>query len=151
MGRAPRYRYAVREVRVANGMLTVGLTTFALNNVMRVEVVGVARPQPIGPWVNQVAYPFAILAAVMLLLGLVGMDVAWEAAVAMACAASCSHSAASLAIDALADDRDRLLIDAGGVPPLNGDEVRLPGLVACAADPAVTFQEIGGGSERVGL
>ena len=86
MARAPRYRYAVREVRVANGMLTVGLTTFALSNVMRVEVVGVARPQPIGPWVNQVAYPFAIVAVVMLLLGAVGMPVPWEAALAMACA-----------------------------------------------------------------
>lgn len=86
MGRGPRYKYAVREVRVANGMLTVGLTTFALSNVMRVEVVPVARPQPIGPWVNQVAYPFAIVAVVMLLLRLVGAEVPWEAVVAMACA-----------------------------------------------------------------
>lgn len=86
MVRGPRYKYAVREVRVANGVLTIGLTTFALGNVMRVEVVGVARPQPIGPWVNQVAYPFAIVAVVMLLLRLVGAEVPWEAVVAMACA-----------------------------------------------------------------
>ena len=82
----PRYKYAVREVRVANGMVTIGLTTFALSNVMRVEVISVARPEPIGPWANQVAYPFGILAVVVLLLGLVGADVPWEAALAMACA-----------------------------------------------------------------
>ncbi|PUB24408.1 hypothetical protein C8K30_109157 [Promicromonospora sp. AC04] len=81
-----RYEYAAREVRVANGMLTIGLTTFALSNIVRVEVVGVAKPQPIGPWANQVAYPFGILAVVALLLGLVGAEVPWEAAVALACA-----------------------------------------------------------------
>lgn len=83
MLRGPRYKYAVREVRVANGVLTVGLSTIALSAVMRVEVVGVAKPQPIGPWVNQVAYPFAIVAVVMLLLRMVGAEVPWEAVVAM--------------------------------------------------------------------
>lgn len=83
----PRYRYAVRDVRVANGALTIGLTTFALSNVMRVEVVSVARPQPIGAWANQVAYPFCIIAVVILLLRMVGADaVPWEAALATACA-----------------------------------------------------------------
>lgn len=82
----PRYRYATREVRVANGTLTIGLTTFALSNVMRVEVIGVAKPQPIGAWANQVAYPFCIVAVIVLLLRLVGADVPWEAALAMACA-----------------------------------------------------------------
>lgn len=83
----PRYRYAVRDVRVANGTLTIGLTTFGLSSVMRVEVVGVAKPQPIGEWANQVAYPFLIVAVVVLLLRLVGADgVPWEAALAMACA-----------------------------------------------------------------
>lgn len=83
----PRYKYAVREVRVANGILTIGLTTFALSAVMRVEVIGVAKPQPIGAWANQVAYPFGIVAVVVLLLRLVGADaVPWEAALAMACA-----------------------------------------------------------------
>lgn len=83
----PRYSYAVREVRVGNGMLTIGLTTFALSNVMRVEVYRVAKPEPIGAWANQVAYPFLILAVVALLLGLVGVDgVPWEASLAMACA-----------------------------------------------------------------
>ena len=84
---APRYKYAVREVRVANGTLTIGLTTFALSNVIRVEVVGVARPEPIGAWANQVAYPFGIVAVVVLLLRTVGIDdIPWEAALAMACA-----------------------------------------------------------------
>jgi len=83
----PRYKYAVREVRVANGVLSIGLTTFALSNVMRVEVINVARPQPIGAWANQVAYPFAIVAVIVLLLRMVGADgVPWEAALAMACA-----------------------------------------------------------------
>jgi hypothetical protein len=83
----PRYRYAVREVRVANGMLTIGLTTFALSNVMRVEVIGVAKPQPIGAWANQVAYPFCIVAVIVLLLRMAGADgIPWEAALAMACA-----------------------------------------------------------------
>jgi hypothetical protein len=83
----PRYRYAEREVRVANGMLTIGLTTFALSNVMRVEVIGVAKPQPIGAWANQVAYPFGIIAVIVLLLRLVGAEgVPWEAALAMVCA-----------------------------------------------------------------
>ncbi|MFC8801272.1 hypothetical protein ACFT2C_26360 [Promicromonospora sp. NPDC057138] len=83
----PRYKYAVREVRVANGVLSIGLTTFALSNVMRVEVVGVAKPQPIGAWANQVAYPFAIVAVVVLLLRMAGADgIPWEAAFAMACA-----------------------------------------------------------------
>ncbi|WP_454859183.1 hypothetical protein [Promicromonospora soli] len=83
----PRYKYAVREVRVENGMLTIGLTTFALSSVMRFEVVNVATPRPIGAWANQVAYPFAIVAVIALLLRMVGADaVPWEAAVAMACA-----------------------------------------------------------------
>lgn len=83
----PRYKYAVRDVRIANGTLTIGLTTFALSTVMRVEIVGVARPQPIGAWANQVAYPFGIVAVVALLLRLVGFDdIPWEAALAMACA-----------------------------------------------------------------
>lgn len=83
----PRYKYAVREVRVAKGMLTIGLTTFALSNVMRVEVIGVASPRPIGAWANQVAYPFGIVALIVLLLRMVGADgVPWEAALAMACA-----------------------------------------------------------------
>jgi hypothetical protein len=82
----PRYQYAAREVRIANGMLTIGLTTFALSNVVRVEVVSVAKPQPIGPWANQVAYPFGIVAAIVLLLRLVGADLPWEAALATACA-----------------------------------------------------------------
>ncbi|WP_275003036.1 DUF6232 family protein [Promicromonospora iranensis] len=82
----PRYKYAAREVRVANGTLTIGLTTFALSNVMRVEVVGVARPQPIGAWANQVAYPFCIVAVIVLLLRMVGADIPWEGALAMACA-----------------------------------------------------------------
>ena len=82
----PRYKYAARDVRVANGTLTIGLTTFALSNVMRVEVVAVASPRPIGAWANQVAYPFLIVAVVVLLLRLVGADVPWEAALAMACA-----------------------------------------------------------------
>jgi hypothetical protein len=83
----PRYQYAVREVRIANGMLTIGFTTFALSNIVRVEVVGVAKPQPIGPWANQVAYPFGIVAVIVLLLRLVGADgVPWEAALATACA-----------------------------------------------------------------
>jgi hypothetical protein len=81
----PRYKYAVREVRVAKGMLTIGLTTFALSNVMRVEVINVASPRPIGAWANQVAYPFGIIAVVVLLLRAVGADgVPWEAALAMA-------------------------------------------------------------------
>ncbi|WP_423463397.1 hypothetical protein ACO229_00790 [Promicromonospora sp. MS192] len=83
----PRYRYAVREVRVANGVLTIGLTSFALGNVMRLEVIGVAKPQPIGAWANQVAYPFGIVAVVVLLLRMAGADgIPWEAALAMACA-----------------------------------------------------------------
>ncbi|MCP2264337.1 DUF6232 family protein [Promicromonospora thailandica] len=83
----PRYRYAVREVRVANGVLTIGLTSFALSNVMRLEVITVARPQPIGAWANQVAYPFAIVAVVVLLLRMAGADgIPWEAALAMGCA-----------------------------------------------------------------
>lgn len=82
----PRYKYAARDVRVANGTLTIGLTTFALNTVMRVEIIGVARPQPIGAWANQVAYPFLIVAVVVLLLRIVGVDVPWEAALAMASA-----------------------------------------------------------------
>ena len=83
----PRYTYAARDVRVANGTLTIGLTTFALSNVMRVEVVGVASPKPIGAWANQVAYPFFIVAVIVLLLRLVGADgVPWEAVLAMACA-----------------------------------------------------------------
>ncbi|WP_369375229.1 DUF6232 family protein [Promicromonospora sp. Populi] len=84
MLRGPRYKYAVRDVRVTNGMFTVGLSTFALSAVMRFEVVGVAKPQPIGPWANQVAYPFAIAAVVLLLLRLVGAEVPWEAVVATA-------------------------------------------------------------------
>ena len=82
----PRYSYAARDVRVANGTLTIGLTTFALSNVMRVEVVAVASPKPLGAWANQVAYPFCIVAVIVLLLRLVGADVPWEAALAMACA-----------------------------------------------------------------
>ena len=82
----PRYRYAARDVRVANGTLTIGLTTFALSNVMRVEVISVASPKPIGAWANQVAYPFVIVAVIVLLLRMVGADVPWEAALAMACA-----------------------------------------------------------------
>jgi len=83
----PRYKYAVREVRVENGMLTIGLTTFALSSVMRFEVVHVANPRPIGAWANQVAYPFAIVAVIVLLLRMVGADgIPWEAALAMACA-----------------------------------------------------------------
>jgi hypothetical protein len=83
----PHYKYAVREVRVANGVLTIGLTTFALSNVMRVEVIGVAKPQPIGAWANQVAYPFVIVAVVVLLLRMAGAeDIPWEAAFATACA-----------------------------------------------------------------
>jgi hypothetical protein len=50
-------------------------------------VINVAKPQPIGAWANQVAYPFGIVAVVVLLLRLVGADaVPWEAALAMACA-----------------------------------------------------------------
>jgi hypothetical protein len=86
MGRGPRYKYAVREVKIANGMVTVGLITFALSNVLRFEVVRVAKPEPIGSWANQVAYPFAIVAVVMLLLRLVGAEVPWEGVIAMACA-----------------------------------------------------------------
>ncbi|HEV6952017.1 MAG TPA: hypothetical protein VKY86_02085 [Promicromonospora sp.] len=83
----PRYKYAARDVRVANGVLSIGLTSFALSNVMRLEVIGVARPQPIGAWANQVAYPFGIVAVVVLLLRMAGADgVPWEAAVASACA-----------------------------------------------------------------
>jgi hypothetical protein len=83
----PRYRYAVRDVRVANGVLSIGLTSFALGNVMRVEVIGVAKPQPIGAWANQVAFPFCIAAVVLLLLRMAGADdIPWEAALATACA-----------------------------------------------------------------
>src|SRR5215813_12932606 len=46
-------------------------------------------------------------------------------------------------IDLLADDGDRLLIDACGVPALNGSEVRLAGLIAGAAYPPMPFQKIG--------
>ncbi len=81
-----RYEYAARDVRVANGMLTIGLTTFALSNIVRVEVFRVAKPKPIGPWVNQVAYPFGIAAVIIMVLRLAGVDVPWEAAVAMVCA-----------------------------------------------------------------
>ncbi len=54
-------------------------------------------------------------------------------------------------VDLLADDGDRLLIDAGGVPALNGGEVGLARLIAGAPDPAMTFQEIRGRGERIGL
>src|SRR3989337_3377704 len=56
-----------------------------------------------------------------------------------------------LPIDAPADDGDGLLIDAGGVPALDGGEVLLAGLIARAPDPAVAFEKIGGGGERIGL
>src|ERR1700675_195773 len=61
------------------------------------------------------------------------------------------EGAISSSVDPPADDGDGLLIDAGGVPALNGGEVGLALLVASAPNPAVTFQEIGGGGERVGL
>ena len=83
-----RYEYAVRDVRVARGTLTIGFTTFALSNIVRVEVVDVAtRPRPIGPWANQVAYPFCTVAAILLLLRVLGAEgIPWEAALATASA-----------------------------------------------------------------
>src|SRR5438093_12848067 len=56
-----------------------------------------------------------------------------------------------LSIDAFADDGNRLLIDACGVPPLNRRKIRLARLIAGAAHPAVALQEIGGGGKRIGL
>lgn len=83
-----RYEYAERDVRVARGVLTIGFTTFALSNIVRVEVVDLAtKPRPIGAWANQVAYPFCTVAAIMLLLRVLGADdIPWEAVLATACA-----------------------------------------------------------------
>src|SRR5262245_40764289 len=54
-------------------------------------------------------------------------------------------------VDALANDGDGLLIDAGRVPALDRGKVRLARLVARAPDPAMAFEEIGGRGQRVGL
>ena len=55
------------------------------------------------------------------------------------------------AVDLPRDDGDRLLIDAGRVPALDRGEVGLARLIARARDPAMPFEEIRGGGERVRL
>src|SRR4029078_1537681 len=54
------------------------------------------------------------------------------------------------AVDLLAHQRDRLLIDTGGIPGLDGGEIRLARLVARARAPAMGFQESRGRHQRVG-
>ena len=56
----------------------------------------------------------------------------------------------SAAVDLAAHQRDRLLIDAGGIPGLDGGEVRLARLVARAGAPAMGLQKIRGRVQRVG-
>src|SRR5207247_3048079 len=46
------------------------------------------------------------------------------------------------AVDLPAHQGDRLLIDRGGVPALDRDEVRLSGLIPHAGAPAVALEEI---------
>src|SRR5215217_5105208 len=48
----------------------------------------------------------------------------------------------SAAVDLLADDGDRALINRGRVPGLDGAEVRLPGLVPAAGAPAMALEEV---------
>src|SRR3954449_6682309 len=60
-------------------------------------------------------------------------------------------SGRSAAVDLLADDGDRLLVDLGCVPPLDGGEIRLARLVAGAGDPAMALEESGGRGQGIGL
>src|ERR1700710_3174202 len=53
-------------------------------------------------------------------------------------------------VDLPAHQRDRLLVDAGGVPGLDGGEVGLARLVAAAGPPAVRLQKVRGRIQRVG-
>ncbi len=57
--------------------------------------------------------------------------------------------AALLAVDCLADEGDGLLIDACGVPALDGGIIRLPLLVTRTTLPAMADEEVSGGSQRI--
>src|SRR5262245_14474933 len=62
----------------------------------------------------------------------------------------CDDASPSLpAINLAAHQRDRLLVDAGGVPSLDSGEIRLARLVAGARLPAMGAQEVGGGAQRI--
>ena len=52
-----------------------------------------------------------------------------------------------LAVDLLAHDGNGLLIDGRGVPALDGAIVGLSALIALAALPTVTHEELGGGGK----
>src|SRR5215207_4082946 len=54
------------------------------------------------------------------------------------------------AVDLPAHQRDRFLIDACGIPGLDGGEVRLARLVARARAPAMGFQKVRGRGQRIG-
>src|SRR5438477_9070683 len=54
------------------------------------------------------------------------------------------------AVDLAAHQRDRLLVDLRGVPFLDRGKIRLARLVAGTGAPAMRFQKIRGGGERVG-
>src|SRR5579859_3551270 len=73
-------------------------------------------------------------------------------ALALPCAAHPEHIAiASLAaVDLEAHHRDGALIDAGRVPGLDGGEIRLAWLIACARAPAMRLEKTRGRVQRVG-
>src|SRR5215207_2739969 len=50
--------------------------------------------------------------------------------------------AGSALVDLLADDGDRALVDGGGIPGLDGAEIRLARLVSAAGAPAMALEEI---------
>ena len=62
----------------------------------------------------------------------------------------CASCPLLAAVDLAAHQRDRLLIDAGGIPGLDGGKVRLARLVARAGFPAMGLEKVRGRVQRVG-